>query len=238
MCTVLLATRVSRTWPLLLAANRDERLARPWSPPAAHWPDQPNVIAGQDRLAGGTWLGLNQEGVVAAVLNRTGSLGPAPGKRSRGELPLLALKHPTAHQAAHAIAALDAGFYRSFNLLIADRKAAYFLRGIGEGRITSHPLPPGLHMVTAQDPNDPASPRTARHLPKFRATPIPNPPDWSTWPTLLADHGPPLDSALNVPPTQGFGTTTSTLLALGPIAHFCTTPGPPGTAAFQPVPLW
>ena len=54
-------------------------------------------------------MGVNRHGVVAAVLNRPGSLGPAPGKRSRGELPLLALEHDLAAAAAAAIAALDAG---------------------------------------------------------------------------------------------------------------------------------
>ena len=96
MCTVVLLIRPGHAWPLLLAANRDERLDRAWDPPAAHWPDQPDVVAGRDRSGGGTWMGVNQAGVVAAVLNRQGSLGPAPGKRSRGELPLLALATPTA----------------------------------------------------------------------------------------------------------------------------------------------
>ncbi len=234
MCTVVLATRLSKTWPLLLAANRDEQLDRPWRPPARHWPDQPDVTAGQDSLAGGTWLGLNDAGVVAAVLNRTGSLGPAPGKRSRGELPLLALRRPTASAAAASIAQLDAGAWRSFNLVVADRHEAYVLRGTGEGAVSSQTLSPGLHMVTANDANDLASPRVARHLPRFRAAPLPDPPDWSTWPALLADAAPPLAAALNVPPTNGFGTVTSTLLALGEQALFLTTRGPPDAARFGP----
>ena len=40
---------------------------RPWKAPARHWPDRPNVVAGLDELAGGSWLGMNDEGVVAAV---------------------------------------------------------------------------------------------------------------------------------------------------------------------------
>jgi uncharacterized protein with NRDE domain len=82
----------SPAWPLLLAANRDEKLDRPSRPPGCHWIDQPDVLGGLDVLAGGTWLAINRAGVVAAVLNRLGSLGPAPGKRSRGVLPLLALR--------------------------------------------------------------------------------------------------------------------------------------------------
>src|SRR5579872_6476940 len=114
MCTVVLLIRPGHAWPLLLAANRDEMLARAWDSPAAYWPDQPGVVAGRDRSAGGTWMGINRHGVAAAVLNRPGSLGPAAGKRSRGELPLLALEAGSAGEAASAIAALDPGRWRSF----------------------------------------------------------------------------------------------------------------------------
>src|SRR5580700_3751165 len=133
MCTVVVLIRPGHAWPLVLAANRDEMLNRAWDPPAGHWPDRPGIIAGRDRSGGGTWMGLNRDGVVAAVLNRPGSLGPAAGKRSRGELPLLALEHRSADAAATAIAILDAGAWRSFNLLLADRAGAIFVRGLGHG---------------------------------------------------------------------------------------------------------
>ena len=227
MCTVVIATRATGSWPLLLAANRDELLARPWLPPARHWPEQPDVVAGLDTLGGGTWLGLNDAGVVATVLNRAGTLGPAPGKRSRGALPLLALRHPTAEAAAGHLAGLDGCDWRSFNLVIADRVAAYFLRGTGERAITAERLLPGIHMVTAHDPDDFTSPRVARHLPRFRAARLPVPPDWSIWPALLADSGGPRDAALHVPETGGFGTVTSTLIGLGQRSVLLSTPKRP-----------
>src|SRR5580692_6034265 len=119
MCTVVILARPNHAYPLHLAANRDEMLARAWDPPAAYWPEQPDVIAGRDRSGGGTWMGINGAGVIAAVLNRPGSLGPAAGKRSRGELPLLALREGSARAAAEAIAGLDAGLWRSFNMVLA-----------------------------------------------------------------------------------------------------------------------
>ncbi len=60
MCTVVLLIRPGHAWPLVLAANRDEVLSRPWQPPAAYWPDQPDVTAGRDRLGRGTWMGVNR----------------------------------------------------------------------------------------------------------------------------------------------------------------------------------
>jgi uncharacterized protein with NRDE domain len=65
VCTVVLLIRPDHAWPLVLAANRDERLGRPWDPPGAHWPGQPGVIAGRDRSGGGTWMGINRHGMAA-----------------------------------------------------------------------------------------------------------------------------------------------------------------------------
>src|SRR6266568_2551447 len=119
MCTVVVLFRPLHAWPVILLANRDEQLDRAWDPPAAWWPDHPGIVAGRDRTAGGTWMGVNANGMTAAVLNRPGSLGPAAGKRSRGELPLLALAETTASAAIDAVASLDAGQWRGFNLVIA-----------------------------------------------------------------------------------------------------------------------
>ncbi len=239
MCTVITLHRPGHAWPLLLAANRDERLDRAWDAPAAHWPARPGVVAGRDRSGGGTWMGVSRGGVVAAVLNRTGSLGPAPGKRSRGELPLLALDHASAGAAAAAVMRLDGAEYRSFNLVLADRAAVWFVRNDEAGRLLASALPPGLHMVTAHDPDDPASPRVARHLPRFQAAAPPEPPDWAEWPRLLADADGPREAALSVPPGAGFGTACASLLALpdagGPEWLFA--PGAAGVAGFSPVPL-
>jgi Transport and Golgi organisation 2 len=239
VCTVVLLIRPGHAWPLILAANRDERLDRLWDPPAGHWPGQPSVIAGRDRLGGGTWMGVNNHGVAAAVLNRQGSLGPAPGKRSRGELPLLALANRSAGEAAAAIAAMDAGGWRSFNLVLADRDGGVFVRGLGHGHPHTMLLAPGLHMVTAHDPDDPDSPRVARHLARFQAAEPPSPDDWRAWQEILADrHGQPGEQ-INVVPRGGFGTVCSSLLMLPregpPVWLFAA--GPPHEAPFQSVTL-
>jgi hypothetical protein len=214
VCTVITLQRPGHTWPLLLAANRDERLDRAWDPPGAYWPEQPGLVAGRDRLGGGTWMGVNGAGLVAAILNRAGSLGPAAGKRSRGELPLLALTFATAAAAAAAMTALDGAAYRSFNMVIADREAVWFVRNLGTGGPTAERMSPGLHMVTAYDPDDFDSPRVARHLPLFTAAPPPVPPNWTAWAGLLANGDGPRKAALAVPPTEGFGTVSASLFGL------------------------
>ena len=131
MCTVVLLRRPGAPWPLLLAANRDELRSRPWRAPARHWPDRPDVVAGLDEIAHGSWLGVNDYGVVAAILNRSGTLGPAAGKRSRGELVLEALDHADAGAAAVALSDLEPAAYRPFNLIVADSRDAFWLRHAG-----------------------------------------------------------------------------------------------------------
>lgn len=240
MCTVILSRQPGAEWPLLLAANRDERLDRPWAPPAAHWPtDWPGRIGGRDATAGGTWMAMNPAGVVAAVLNRAGSLGPAADKRSRGALPLMALEATSAAAAARLVTGLDAGAWRPFNLVIADAETAWFLAGLGEGHASATALPPGLHMVTAHPPNDLTSPRTARHLPRFAAAPRPQPPDWGEWPRLLADSRGLAAEALTIPPLGGFGTLCASLIALAANGRksWLFAPGPADRTAFEAIKL-
>jgi hypothetical protein len=239
MCTVVMLSRPGLPCPLFLAANRDEMVARAWDKPASYWPDQPDVVAGRDRSGGGTWMGINRAGVVAAVLNRPGSLGPAPGKRSRGELPLLALRCGSAADAAEAMTRLDAGLWRSFNLVLADRGGAIFVRGLGYGRAEAVALSPGLHMVTAHDPDDLDSPRVARHLPRLRAAATPDMDGWAAWRAILSDREGAAGEQLNVVPRGGFGTVCSSLVALRADAapSWLFAAGPPHEAAFEPVVL-
>lgn len=234
MCTLVILRRPDHPWPVILAANRDEMIDRPWAAPGRHWPDRPEVVAGLDCSAGGSWLGLNDHGVVAAILNRRGSLGPAPGKRSRGELVLEALDHADALAAAEALAELNPQAYRSFNMVVADSRDAYWLRNRGEpdARVIEVALvPAGLSMLTAWDLNDPDSPRTARHRAAFEAAPAPQPEtgNWAAWQALLARTDPGSEAAMTVE-RGGFQTVSSSLLAL---------PAPPKTAARRSLrPVW
>ena len=77
MCTVIVSNDPGRPWPLLIAANRDERLDRPWQAPGRHWPEQPNIVGGRDGLGGGSWLAVNDCGVAAAVANAVAAAAAA-----------------------------------------------------------------------------------------------------------------------------------------------------------------
>lgn len=243
MCSIVLLIRPGHDWPLLAAANRDEMESRASDPPGRHWPDRPEVLAGRDRLAEGSWLGLNDHGVMAAILNRSGTLGPAAGKRSRGELVLEALDHADAVDAAQALAGLAAGAYRAFNLVIADNRDAFWLRN-DERRVTLAELPPGFSMITAHDRNDTSSPRIARYLPRFAAAPVPDPAagDWRGWTELLSERRPERPrEGMSVVTDTGYGTVSSALIALPALGSeerrpvFLFAAGRPGAAPYEPV---
>ena len=253
MCTTVILRRPDHAWPLILAANRDEMMSRMWQGPGRHWPDRPEVVAGLDLEAGGTWLGVNDHGLVAAILNRVGSLGPMAGKRSRGELVLEALDHADARDAAASLADLDPAAYRSFNLVVADSRDAFWLRNEGAAgtrEVESFELPLGLSMLTARDLNDRSSPRISRHLPRFRAAAAPDPSedDWLAWQDLLASGpesgGDDPFAAMTIKTSADFATVSSSLVALpapamgpdrAPVWLFA--PGPPDRAEFEPVDL-
>ena len=180
-------------------------------------------------------MGINQRAVVAAVLNRAGTLGPAIGKRSRGELPLMALEHGTSAAAAQALASLDASLWRGFNMVLADRHEAWFVKGLGRGQPQASRLPEGVSMITAYDPNDLNSPRTARHLPGFQAAE----PTWDAWQALLSDQGNDPTEQINVVPRGGFGTVSSSFVTLPVVgeATWLFAAGPPHVTTFVPVTL-
>ena len=245
MCTFIINWQPGEQWPLLLAANRDELISRPWKKPARHWPDRPEVIAGHDDEAGGSWLGVNDHGVIAGILNRKNSLGPMPGKRSRGELVLEALDHADAVEAATAITHINEKAFRNFNMLIVDNRDAFWLKKAGNDRVKCQPLPTGISMLAAQELNDMTSPRINHHLNKLRSIKTPNPEldDWGNWSNVLASRTcevkeDPL-TAMNIAPTSGFGTVSSSLIALPndinqkPIWLFCE--GTPDKNKFLPI---
>lgn len=242
MCTLIILRRPGQTWPLLLAGNRDEMRDRPAAPPARHWPDQPGVVAGLDRLAGGSWMGVNDQGLAAVVMNRIGTLGPESGKRSRGELVLEALQHDSVAAAVRALAAKDPGAYRPFNLVIGSREDCCWLKNDGGQHIDLIQIPPGLHMLSSGELDDPDQARLGVFLPRFRAASVPEPPlDWRAWQQLLGDRdylpedGP--HAAINLDLPNGFGTCSSSCIALpaeaGGPPLWLFADGPPDSAPFQ-----
>lgn len=152
MCFLLLQHRVLKDHPLVLLANRDEDFARPFEKPALR-DDEHGILAPRDLLAGGTWLGVNAAGLVAAITNRRG-FEPREDLRSRGLLVNDALERGGARAAAAWVQAhLAETPYAAFNLLLADGQDAFVVRHDPCEDATPRegvllPLAPGVHTVT------------------------------------------------------------------------------------------
>jgi uncharacterized protein with NRDE domain len=134
--------------PLLIAANRDEQYDRPSAPPQLLG-KEPKIIAGRDLRAGGTWLGANEHGVIAAMLNRRiNSQNVAfADARSRGLLCIDLLARRSATDAESFVRAHRA-LYNPFTALVADRHQAYVFYNAGR-KLVAQELKPGLHVFSS-----------------------------------------------------------------------------------------
>jgi len=133
--------------PLVVAANRDERYERP-AEAMTVLADHPRVLGGRDAVAGGTWLAVNELGVVAGLTNRPQRGGRDPSKRSRGELPLAFARWPDARRAVDAEApAIDPTLYNPCWLLVGDRQALFAVDVSGGDHAEVHELGPGAYVL-------------------------------------------------------------------------------------------
>lgn len=130
MCLIVFAWRPSHPQPLIVAANRDEFYARP-TLALAQWPDAPQVYAGRDLEAGGTWLGIGAAGGGRfAALTNIRDPGQPTGLRSRGELVARYLAGSQSLDDYLAEIASRAGEYTGFNLLVGDAQRLYYLSSV------------------------------------------------------------------------------------------------------------
>jgi hypothetical protein len=161
MCTLIALHRPHPRVPLVVAANRDEYLDRPASGFECFEHRGRRVVAPRDLRAGGTWLGLNDRGVFAALTNRPNP-SPDASLRSRGLVVMDALAAGTAREAAEALAALPEGAYNPWNLFVADGREAFAAVYQGAPNVTE--LAPGPHVIGNADPDDRKVAKVARLL--------------------------------------------------------------------------
>ena len=128
MCTV---TLVPHETGVRMVCNRDERRTRDASaPPRRHRLGSREAIYPRDPVGGGTWIGVNDAGLVVALLNVYDGRPDAPGPvraaaRSRGIIVSSLLGCVTLAEAVAAVAAIDARRFAPFRLVILqDRTVA------------------------------------------------------------------------------------------------------------------
>ncbi|HEY3110168.1 MAG TPA: NRDE family protein [Chloroflexota bacterium] len=232
MCFILALLGHRADLPLVLAANRDEMRARPSRAPF-RWPREA-IWAGRDEVAGGTWLGVNDRGLVAAVTNRR-ERTLDPSLPSRGRLCLGLLGRPSAEAAGLALAdELAARRYNPFNLLCADARGGWVATWRGERSA----LEPGAHLITNRGELDDRSlPAVARAFELLDAIDTAAPLDdlLLALGRLCADVAGPDPICLL---GGDRGTVSSSLIALdadGRLAAYWHADGPPAEAPYRPL---
>ncbi|MDX1764341.1 MAG: NRDE family protein [bacterium] len=203
--------RVSSTYPLIVASNRDERSGRPSSPPSV-LVERPRVIGGRDLKAGGTWMGVNAFGLWIGVANRSTAALPEVTRRSRGLLCLDLLREETSHDVWGKLGGLGLDDYNPLLLAVADREAGFVLgNGPDPGPWV---MEPGMHVLTNggfdQD-GDPRSDRLREEL--LIGMETDGTPTAQILARSLKDHGKDVTDALCIHGPAG-GTQSSTILAL------------------------
>ncbi len=156
MCLLALFFRVVEDAAVVVGANREEYYQRGGEPPCV-LQGSLRAVAGIDPVAGGTWLGVNENGVLAAVTNRQKLETPAQ-PRSRGLLVRELLTCPSAEAAVdYALGELQRHPYAGANFLCADASRAVVIQAGDHLRI--RPLTPGIHVLSNGDVDDPNDPR-------------------------------------------------------------------------------
>jgi len=144
MCLIAIAWQAHPDYPLVVAANRDEWRDRP-AAPAHWWSDHPQLLAGRDLQAGGTWMGVTRRGRFAAVTNFRDPSERRSTALSRGALVadfLLGSAGPAAYLDQLAGRAAQ---YNAFNLLVSDGRTLFYF-GSREGGLRT--VEPGVHALS------------------------------------------------------------------------------------------
>ena len=129
MCLIVFGWQTDPELRLALAGNRDEFYRRPAQ--AMHWwADRPDVLAGRDLQAGGTWLAMHRSGRFAAVTNYREHRRPASGASSRGAL-VTDFVDGDARPDDFA-AAIGNGDYAGFSLLLSDGETLWYVSNRGD----------------------------------------------------------------------------------------------------------
>jgi uncharacterized protein with NRDE domain len=221
MCLLVISYRAAGDAPILVAANREERFDRPTLPPQVQ-PGRPRVLCGIDRQAGGTWLGVNEHGLLVAVTNRPRT-SPPPRPRSRGLLcrDLLACRS-AAEAARRALEAIETGRYDGANYVCLDLRQAIAIHA-GD-RLGSRAIEPGLHLMANGDLDDAGDRRLARARELLAAGPLGSGAEFVARTAEVCAHG---DIVLRGPDRGTVSSDQIALTADADAAIYRHAPGPP-----------
>jgi uncharacterized protein with NRDE domain len=231
MCTLVFAFRPAPGIVVAASGNRNEFLIRPARGPQVE-PGPVPALMPRDLKGGGTWLGLNASGLFACVTNRRGAVLD-PGRASRGELVLEALRAGSAAEAKERIAAVPGNRHNGFHLVLADAREAWVAICDGS-RLELRAVAPGRPLVVTERSYG-AGEGTREAEVRRESAPLFSAPSLSasTLRPPMQRHGQtPLEGACVHADEQGYGTRSSLQLVIreSGAVEFLWTEGHPCTA--------
>lgn len=141
MCLILFAYKVSKQYPLVLAANRDEFFHRPTAP-LHFWKSNPAILAGQDLEQGGTWFGVHKDGSFAALTNFRDPASIKQDAPSRGEIIIDFLNARKPVETYFNEFKKKAAAYNGFNLIFGNIENLFWTSNL---KNTMEKIEPGIH---------------------------------------------------------------------------------------------
>lgn len=152
MCLLVLAWKTHPRYRLVVAANRDEYHDRP-AAPLARWPAPPDILAGRDLRAGGTWLGIDRHRRFGVVTNFRDLVRAPREAPSRGDLIPRYLGGTAGPADYFAALESEAAGYGGFNLLLADAASLWYASN--RSAPFARALSPGVHGLSNEQLDTP-----------------------------------------------------------------------------------
>lgn len=151
MCLILFSWKAHSHHDLIVAANRDEFYNRPTR--SAHaWQESPDLIAGKDLTAGGTWMGITKSGRFAALTNYRDPANINPEAPSRGHLTKEFLLSEVSPEAYLQALKKRNEPYNGFNLLVGNHDTLCYYNNVNH---EIKALKPGIYGLSNALLNDP-----------------------------------------------------------------------------------
>ncbi len=144
MCLIFISFQHHPKYKLAVAANRDEFYHRKTAA-ANYWSDYPQILAGRDLEAAGTWLGISTSGKISMLTNYRDLKNINPNAPSRGQLVSDYLKSSMTAEAYMQSIESEGKKYNGFNLIVGNPEEFWYYSNYRNGIMK---LVPGFYGIS------------------------------------------------------------------------------------------
>lgn len=147
MCSIVVLHEVHEKYPLIIAANRDEKYDRPASIPQCVQA-VPNVAwAPIDDVSKGTWIGVAAGGWFAGLTNQDEE-APSDTALSRGPVVMDCVRLSNHRLVTKRLIEVDAPKHNHFNMVYGRHGSLFLCKVHGEKQMTVDIIGPGITVIT------------------------------------------------------------------------------------------